>query len=395
MNRGCVSVLAAFWVLLCGTRSARSDNVEELVRKLRPQRSGIQIAFGRILQQPQVAVDRKGRIHVVCGGRDTVYYAASADGGATCDPLLAAFDCRNLSLGRRRGPRIAVSDGTVVVTAIGGEKGKGQDGDLQAWRREENGRWSGPVRVNDVAGSAREGLHGMASGPDGTIWCVWLDLRDKGTSVYGARSSDGGRTWGENVLVYRYPGKSVCECCHPSVAVGPENHVAVLFRNSIGGNRDMFVTRSIDGQTFDAGKPVAARNWKLAACPMDGGMLALSPRGDEAWAIYRREQKVYLTAFQGDAVADGKAGAREEELLGSGDQPTVTALTSGPLSVWTNSGDLMIREPGDENSRRLAQGARFPSAASDPSGQLAAVVWEQAEQELSAIRLEVFPAVRR
>ena len=86
-----------------------------------------------------------------------------------------------------------------MVTAIGGQVGKGRDGDVVAWRSMDDGKtWQGPVRVNDAADSAREGLHAMASGADGSIWCVWLDLRDKKSEIYATVSKDDGATWAAN-----------------------------------------------------------------------------------------------------------------------------------------------------------------------------------------------------
>jgi hypothetical protein len=65
-----------------------------------------------------------------------------------------------LALGRHRGPRISIAGDALVVTAILGSKVDG--GDLLAWRSTDDGRtWSAPVRLNSVADSAREGLHGL------------------------------------------------------------------------------------------------------------------------------------------------------------------------------------------------------------------------------------------
>ena len=383
------ALIAVIWttLLLLPVRGASSGEVDSA------SRSAIQIDQQKGLAQPQVAIDAKGVIHVVYGRAETVYYAASADGGRHFSKPVEAFDCRNMSLGMRRGPRLAISGETAVVTAIGGEQGKGRDGDVQAWHREADGKWSGPVQVNDVTGAAREGLHGMAAGSDGTVWCVWLDLREPGTKVYAARSVDGGRTWGRNILVYRSPEKSVCECCHPSVVVGPGKRVTVLFRNSVGGKRDMYVASSSDGETFSSAAPVSSRTWKLAACPMDGGMVALTSKGD-GWTIYRRDKQVFLTPL---ADAGSRRQDAGENLLGAGDQPTVAALATGPLSVWTNSDDLMMKGPGDESPRRVATGARFASVASDPAGELAAIVWEEKtrDQPGTIIRLNVVPAATR
>ncbi len=71
-----------------------------------------------------------------------------------------------------RGPRIAHSGASITITAIGGTQGKGRDGDILAYRSHDLGKnWLGPVKVNDVDGSGREGLHAMTSGDDGALWC--------------------------------------------------------------------------------------------------------------------------------------------------------------------------------------------------------------------------------
>lgn len=108
------------------------------------------------VRQPQAAIDEQGQVYIAYGSKNEIYCSISADGGNSySDPVLVG-QVKNLSLGMRRGPRIAVADGTVVVSAIGGDLGGGKDGDLQAWRSVDRGKsWQGPVRVNDVAGSAR------------------------------------------------------------------------------------------------------------------------------------------------------------------------------------------------------------------------------------------------
>ncbi len=139
-------------------------------------------------KQPQVAVDARGRIYVVFGRGNTVRLAASTDGGKTFD-VNTVGEVGSLALGMRRGPRVAATESSIVVTAIGGREGKGRDGDVLAWRSKDGGKtWAGPTRVNAVEGSAREGLHGMAAAPDGRVFCTWLDLRDKKTEIQGSLS---------------------------------------------------------------------------------------------------------------------------------------------------------------------------------------------------------------
>jgi hypothetical protein len=327
----------------------------------------VEIAAGSGQQgprQPQASVSRDSVIHVVYGSGDSVFYAASDSGGATFAAPVKAFDCPNLSLGMRRGPRIASSVASVVVTAIGGAAGKGKDGDVLAWRS-SGGEWIGPVRVNDVADSAREGLHAMASGSDGTLWCCWLDLRIRGTQVYAAKSVDGGATWLPNVLVYHSPSGSVCECCHPSITVGPDGRVHVLFRNSVDGQRDMYLVSGNPDGTFRPALKLGETGWPLKACPMDGGMLAVDRSGRVSTA-WRRQEDVYLTM-------NG-----QERHLGRGEQPWITGTEKGPIVVWVekDDGKLFASGPGSSAAVVLADLGSDPVVVSLADGRQAFACWE-------------------
>src|SRR5687767_4575372 len=60
-------------------------------------------------QRPQVAVDHAGLIHVVYGVGDTIFYRRSEDRGATFSKAVALPRVNAMSLGMRRGPRIAAT----------------------------------------------------------------------------------------------------------------------------------------------------------------------------------------------------------------------------------------------------------------------------------------------
>ncbi len=320
-------------------------------------------------KQPQAAVGDDGSVHLVYGIGDAVQYCQSLDEGSTFAKSRQAFRVPNMSLGMRRGPRIVKTKAAVVVTAIGGPIGKGRDGDVLAWRSADDGQsWQGPVRVNDMADSAREGLHAMASSADGSIWCVWLDLRDKKSEIYATMSKDGGATWEPNKCVYRSPDGSVCECCHPSVMVDGDS-VHVMFRNSLGGNRDMYVTSSTDsGKSFSEARKLGSGTWQLDACPMDGGMLAAGPKGALA-TVWRRDENVYTASGNGSP----------EILLGPGQQPWIAATAKGLVVVWTvgREGDLLVQNSVSGQPQKLDGAARDPMIASSSSGEGPAIVcWE-------------------
>jgi hypothetical protein len=102
----------------------------------------------REAREPQVAVDGSGDVYVTYGAKNALYCSVSKDGGRTYASPVKVAEEGVLSLGMRRGPRIAVSGKTVTITAVYGRQGKGRDGELLAWRSPDGGRsWQGHVPV--------------------------------------------------------------------------------------------------------------------------------------------------------------------------------------------------------------------------------------------------------
>jgi hypothetical protein len=266
----------------------------------------------------------------------------------------------------RRGPRISAFNGTVIVTATYGIQGKGADGDILSFRSNNHGEtWSSGVKVNDVDGAAREGLHAMAVGPDGTIACTWLDLRTKGTKLFLSLSKDGGSTWAKNRLVYESPSGSICECCHPSLAFDDQGKLEIMFRNSLNGARDMYVTSTTNGQTFTPALKQGAGTWMLNACPMDGGMVFAAESGSVG-TIWRRENTIYYF-FGGNDLG--------ELNLGNGKQPWVALGAGGNVyAIWTGPSGIQLMKLGDK-AKSLAPEGIDPVIASSPDRKIVFAAW--------------------
>jgi hypothetical protein len=272
-------------------------------------------------RQPQLVVDERGTIHATFGVNHAAMYCRSDDGGKTFGRPIQLPGTYVMSLGMRRGPRIAATGKSICISFVGGKEGKGHDGDVLATYTNDAGNsWRDPVRVNDVPDAGREGLHAMAGGPKEHVCCVWLDLREKGTKIFAAVSTDTGKTWGKNVPVYQSPDGSVCECCHPSVAYDLTGKLYVMWRNSLAGSRDMFLTTSSDGgATFVAAVKLGTGTWPLKACPMDGGYVAVSPQG-RIFTAWTRNNEIFLT--------NGETS--NEWRIGAGRQP-------GPVNVFVSA----------------------------------------------------------
>jgi hypothetical protein len=320
-------------------------------------------------QQPQLASDGT-RIVLAFARNGGVAVLQSRDGTNFSERATIAVRGK-MSAGMRRGPRIAVTDRAVIVSAIAGEKGGGADGDVLLFRSTDDGRtWSTSTIINDVAGSAREGMHGMAANRRGVVAIAWLDLRERGTRIFAAISRDHGATWSRDVLVYASPSGSVCECCHPSVAVDDRGTVAVMFRNQIAGYRDMYVARSNDGAMFEPPVKLGSGTWLLNACPMDGGDLELTETG--AVAVWRREDVVYVS----DA-------ANPELRLGPGRDAVVATSGARRDLAWSSPEGILIRRA--DRTEKLGPG-RFPVLLALPT--FSVIAWED-KGEVRVSRLSV------
>ena len=289
---------------------------------------------GTQYKQPQMAA-LGDTVAVTFGAGNAVYFASSRDAGRTFSKPVRVAEDGKLALGRHRGPRVAMTGDAIVISAVVAEKGGGQDGDLVAWRSTDGGRtWSKGVRVSDVPAAAREGLHGMAAGK-GIVFATWLDLRGQGTRLYGSISRDGGATWSKNRLVYESPDGRICECCHPSAKVAGDGKIYVMWRNALGGSRDMYLAVSTDGgETFRSEK-LGEGTWPLNACPMDGGAVALDGSGG-VLTVWRRNHSIYLS----------RPGRPEEE-IGMGKDGVVAFGVGGKIyAAWSGRDGLQLKAPG-------------------------------------------------
>jgi hypothetical protein len=320
--------------------------------------------------EPQVA-STSSLTGLTFGAGNTIYFSSSHDGGRTFAAPIKVGEAGILPLSRHRGPRIAISGDTIVITAVAGSKpeegghahGLPSDGDLLVWRSQDGGKtWSRGKAINDVPASATEGLHALATDGKGVFFAVWLDKRAvKGTRLYSARSEDGGVSWSRNVAVYESPDGSICECCHPSVAIDDKGETTVMWRNAVGGARDMYLATSPDGVKFPTPRKLGNGTWKLNACPMDGGGLAVS--GSRILTAWRRDTNVFLAE-----------PGQPERQVGTGKDVAIALNGDRAYVAWVNGSKVEAWIEG--KVEQLSDAGAFPSLASLPGGGVLAA-WEE------------------
>ncbi|MGD1095696.1 MAG: sialidase family protein [Bryobacteraceae bacterium] len=298
------------------------------------------------------------------GAGTGIYFSSSSDSGKTFSTPVGVAQADNVLLTHHRGPRIAFTNHAIVITAVMSRNA--EDGDLIAWRSTDGGKtWSKGVLINDVPGASMEGLHSLAADGKETLFAAWLDKRSRhGTKLYGAHSADGGLTWSKNVMIYQSPEGTICECCHPSVAIDAAGQILVMWRNWLAGSRDMYLARSGDGVTFSKPEKMGMGTWQLNACPMDGGGLAISQnRVVTAW---RREHEIFLAA-----------PGEKEVGIGEGMDVAIAAAPEGVYAVWSTPAGIRALLPGKKESISLSPKGTFPNIVALSTGH-ALAAWEDA-----------------
>jgi hypothetical protein len=158
-------------------------------------------------------------------------------------------------------PAVALSEGKPVVAWID-ERDLGPDGEplehVYAARESDSGTGFGTsVRV-DAGAPVPLALHNdtkwaPAIATEGAkVFLAWADFRNYNWEIFGARSDDGGRSWGANVRIDDYlAGERLNE--RPAVAFGPNGtvHAAWTDLRSVEPDTNIFYARSDNlGATF-------------------------------------------------------------------------------------------------------------------------------------------------
>lgn len=103
--------------------------------------------------------------------------------------------------------------------------------DLRVARSQDGGQtFENPVQVNDDGLPISHTFENLATGHGSDLYVAWLDGRGKdrsGAAVLFSCSNNQGQTMGRNLTV----DGMACPCCRPTVAVAPNGHLWVVWRN--------------------------------------------------------------------------------------------------------------------------------------------------------------------
>ena len=166
-------------------------------------------------REPQIAAN-SSTVVLAFGAGNAIYFNSSSDRGKTFRPPAKVAEAGIVPLSRHRGPRIALSGIMIGDYGGGGEQVGGRrsrprssvgwrPAGVQALPLDGGKTWSKGRAINDVAGSATEGLHALTGDGKGTLFAAWLDgAGPRERSCMRHRSTDGGATWSPNVVRVRF-----------------------------------------------------------------------------------------------------------------------------------------------------------------------------------------------
>jgi hypothetical protein len=355
------SIIGALVLVLSGSSAFSSNGIQKR-KNGNHSRSPVKYRFEA---EPKIALSAEGMsvrdpklylrtsnlyalaVFKTAGGNSQLGLATSKDLGDTFEPpVMISEASASVSSHGENSPTLSFN-GTEFY-ALWEQSRPDGGSDLMFARSLRFGRsFEKPIRVTDKTTPSSNGFSYMSVAPNGDIYAVWLDGRERnagehggshgsshGTSgVYLAKSTDRGASFGRNIRV----APNVCPCCRPTIAFGSTGKVFVAWRTVYDGDiRDMVVSTSSDGgATFSQPVRVAVDNWKINGCPHSGP--SMSAKGD----------RLYITWFsEGDSSNSGIRLSWSDDSGKTFSQPVIASTgvvdANHPMLSLSEDGRLMI-----------------------------------------------------
>jgi hypothetical protein len=276
------------------------------------------VVASKAIGSPSLAIGSGGDLELLAvtanGSRNQIRAFVSHDGGDTFKDLgLVTPPSSDVTLSGETRPRLVMSREELLY-AVWRDEGSKPRIVVAAhdWRKPG---FTTPVAVRDIESPRYSGFPDMAVAPDGSVDVVWLDERDNDSksgdisSVYFAKSTDGGRSFGRNVRV----ATNTCSCCRPSIAVDSKGRIYVAWRHNFDDVRDMAVATSVDGgKTFSPLVRVSKDGWVIHGCPESGpSLLPVGSRLYIAWFTVGADSRPRVLAARSDDQGRSFAGPVE------------------------------------------------------------------------------------
>ncbi|TLD69155.1 exo-alpha-sialidase [Phragmitibacter flavus] len=201
-------------------------------------------------------------------------YLGSTDQGETWSPPVHINPTQSHPQGAHRGmdPQIAASNTALIAVWMTPGTGLFGSGPMTTAISTDKGKtWQPGPNPSDNHNTDGEGFIDITADSNGHFHLVWLDNRKDQRGLRYSKSTDNGKTWSPNQTL----DPETCECCWNTIIAGPDNTLAVMYRDK--NPRDMALIISRDsGKTWEPSQPLGKFDWNFEGCPHVGGSLAIS-----------------------------------------------------------------------------------------------------------------------
>ena len=218
-----------------------------------------------------------GRLHMVFARGQDIYYASSADEGATLSAPVRV-NTRGAFIDRERGPKLAIGkDDSIHVVWMDSPPHR----ILYARSLDGGRRFSEPLAL--VTDERGEDGPSIAADDKSSVYVVWLGMGDRyDTSATATMqltvSRDNGATFSTPQPVRsNYPG-GACACCGLRAFLGANGELFIAFRGAHRNIRDIFLLRTTNVTSGFEAAPVSNDRWRLEACPTMGPFAYYQPK---------------------------------------------------------------------------------------------------------------------
>ncbi len=340
VNGGTRSNLSRTWRTTLGMTTVALGACASLQGTVVRSESTPRAIAAKAIGSPSFAFGSGGDLELLAvtasGGHNQIRTFVSRDGGDTFKDLgLVTPPASNVTLSGETRPRLVMSRDELLYAVWRDDEPKPRIViAAHDWRRPG---FTTPVAVRDIESPRDSDFPDMAVAPDGSVYVVWLDGRDYDpklgdeSSVYFARSTDGGKSFGKNVRVAAH----TCPCCRPTIAIDSKGRIYIAWRHDFDDVRDMAVATSIDGgKTFSRLVRVSKDGWLIRGCPESGpSLLAIGNRLYIAWFTVGADSRPRVLAAWSDD--QGRSFAAPIELsTGVLDANHPMLFAGKPNGVW-------------------------------------------------------------
>jgi hypothetical protein len=305
--------------------------------------------------QPQVAVDRKGIVHLIYfrgePANGDIFYVRSADSGRTFStPLQVNSKPESaIAVGNIRGAQLALGkNGRVHVAWNGSDKADPK----KAWpmlytRLNDRGTEFEPQRNVIQSAYGLDGGGSVAADDAGNVYVTWHApppsvKGEKSRCVWVASSTDEGKTFAREKAAWAEP-TGACGCCGIRAFASSKGNVYLMYRSATELiHRDMYLLTSADHGTGFQGEKL--HEWDTSECPMSSAAMAESSAG--VLAAWETKGQVYWTTidpvkdkWSAPIAAPGAANGRKHPVVASNAEgETILVWTEG--MGWEKGGSL-------------------------------------------------------